>query len=700
MVTDAGHYYFAVCGSTMQMRFQTFQSSVEPLFWRELADRKLDQFMLSDAPVPITGLFSCNTQAGIPPSLIAPGSAFSSERQFNPNMFAVPGAVHNCNTLEDFKQRVAEKSSLLEECAKQIMADIRSGAVERDPALLQRFILLTFADLKKHTFVYWFAFPALQPPTPFIATTPADQFPLSSAFSEAQIHALQSGYKQLRVSAVEAGHAPPPMFAVLRSAVDGSVVVRSLADAMAARQQTTAADGTTADGTAQDEWMLGVADAGNLADNAGWTVRNALMYASVRWNVPQLRVICYREAAKTGISTSISMLVNLQTIASDAPLNPTGWEKNLRGAAGARVVDMSNLLDSNRLAESAVELNIKLMRWRLLPSLNIEMLRQTKCLLLGSGTLGCNVARLLMGWGVRRITMLDYGRVSYSNPVRQSLYTTADCADGGKPKARAAVEALKQIFPAVEAEAVNMSIPMPGHAPANEKDEMELRQNVSRLHQLIQEHDVVYLLTDSRESRWLPTVLCRLENKLTLNTALGFDTFVVMRHGNRDAEGHEPELGCYFCNDIVAPRDSLTDRTLDQQCTVTRPGLAMMASAIAVELTSALLHHPLRGAAAADTVSHKCNEDHALGLLPHQIRGFLTSFQNLLITGQRFDKCTACSPKIVAAYAERGVDFVMDVLRTPKLLEDISGVTEMTTDADERGDEMIVLSDDSEGDDM
>lgn len=75
-----------------------------------------------------------------------------------------------------------------------------------------------------------------------------------------------------------------------------------------------------------------------------------------------------------------------------------------------------------RLAESSVDLNLKLMRWRLLPSLDLDTISQTGCLLLGSGTLGCNVARCLLGWGVRRITMLDNSTVSYSNPVRQSLF--------------------------------------------------------------------------------------------------------------------------------------------------------------------------------------------------------------------------------------------------------------------------------------
>ena len=52
---------------------------------------------------------------------------------------------------------------------------------------------------------------------------------------------------------------------------------------------------------------------------------------------------------------------------------------------------------------------------------------------------------------MRQITLVDSGRVSYSNPVRQTLFVFDDCKapGGGKPKAQDAADAMKLIFPGV-----------------------------------------------------------------------------------------------------------------------------------------------------------------------------------------------------------------------------------------------------------
>ena len=83
------------------------------------------------------------------------------------------------------------------------------------------------------------------------------------------------------------------------------------------------------------------------------------------------------------------------------------------------------------------------------------------------------------------------------------------------------------------------------------------------------------------------------------------------------------KLGCYYCNDVVAPTDSTCDHTLDQQCTVSRPGLSMIAAALAVELPVSILQHPQQGLAPADNHSSQddYNTESGLGLIPHQICG-------------------------------------------------------------------------------
>lgn len=49
-----------------------------------------------------------------------------------------------------------------------------------------------------------------------------------------------------------------------------------------------------------------------------------------------------------------------------------------------------------RLADQAVDLNLKLIKWRISPGLDLDIVKNTKCLLLGAGTLGSYVARNLL----------------------------------------------------------------------------------------------------------------------------------------------------------------------------------------------------------------------------------------------------------------------------------------------------------------
>jgi len=97
------------------------------------------------------------------------------------------------------------------------------------------------------------------------------------------------------------------------------------------------------------------------------------------------------------------------------PPSAVGWEKNSSGRPGARLMDLSAQMDPAATAAAAVDLNIRLMRWRLMPALEPEKVAAQRCLLIGAGTLGCAVARCLLGWGVKAITLVDSGGVLYSN---------------------------------------------------------------------------------------------------------------------------------------------------------------------------------------------------------------------------------------------------------------------------------------------
>jgi len=171
---------------------------------------------------------------------------------------------------------------------------------------------------------------------------------------------------------------------------------------------------------------------------------------------------------------------------------------------------------------------------------------------------------------------------------------------------------------------------------------------------------------------------------LGLTVALGFDSFLVSRQTYLDAPS-----ACYFCNDVTAPADSLAFRTLDQQCTVTRPGLAGLAANVAGELVAALTQHSegfrAPGGSAAGAAASP------LGSVPHQVRGYLAEFRLAPAETEPFARCICCSRPVLERYAQDGLKLVERVTANSAELEEISGLAAMK--AAVREDEVVNFDD-------
>ena len=705
------------------MQYVPFASDIEIPFYASLASHKINHDKLDTSARRLLGLYEIRPADAKEHSCRMQIHANALTTDETPiNTYRAEGIIKNVNTIEDYK--AIDKPVFLQQAGKTIWDAINDGSIFSCPSLLASFVMISFADLKKYRFSYWFAFPALvmEPSwAPVVESSGGREQSTEGGIPYRKLTADESSalvdrVQTWRYSCDSRQHGfflakktrrPPPKVEE-EEEPDPEGVPRSEDEVLNAPltpsttlpfhwQVASLSNYETGffEGEYSDDCYVCFADPSNYTEPGpvapAWVLRNLLVLVRQRWKRDRIQVLCYRDtqsrrdAARSVIlDMEIPRQARSKPTAEDARKDPlalpkvVGWERNVQGKLAGRLVDLTEYMDPKKLADSSVDLNLKLMKWRISPNLNLDTIKAAKCLLLGAGTLGSYVSRNLLGWGVRKITFVDNGSVSFSNPVRQPLFTFKDCLEGGKKKALVAAEALKEIYPGVESEGHVMSVPMAGHPVV---DGEKTKAEFEKLQALIDEHDVIFLLMDSRESRWLPTVMGKAAGKLVVNAALGFDTYVVMRHGVRtlgsEGAAQQKPLGCYFCNDVVAPKDSQKDLTLDQQCTVTRPGIAAIASALLVETVVSVLQHP-QGQAAPAAAGHTDDRgDHPLGIVPHQIRGFLSTFSSLNIVGQAYDCCSACSERVLTAYESDGWTFVEKALNDIDYVEELSGLKEV-----------------------
>lgn len=677
--------------SSRRLKFKDLSLHIAADVWHALEQLKLDEWKLDEPSVPCTLslplLFSqddndtssashkkkASLVSFLPQGLR--GNDFSLQ-----NHHIVPGLLKNFNTIDQLVD--GNKKAMLVEAGRTLMLESllnRSSSwwAPLDSTAPPRFdyyapigaAIFTFADLKTHDFHYCAAFPAVDLESPISIT--ADH-------TTAAAIAEKLGVKAAAAVLEHASH--------LRSEPTtpaGAPFVVNLSSGAV----TPFHSSTVISASLGTDHVIVFSDTVTSGEYPGWAARNLI--AAVRLTDPSITsfsILSLRGSLDNSVwyDCSCDALCEewLATKAAERnSFKTVGWVDTT-----IHKVCMGSIMDPVQLAASSAKLNLGLMKWRMLPELQLEPLQSCKALLLGSGTLGCNIGRHLLMWGVTHITFVDRGYVSYSNPVRQTLFELSDVLAEGEKRCKsiAAANAVKRILPSANATGVNLSIRMPGHRVDPGMEE-EAKRDIQKLEELILAHDVVFLLTDSRESRWLPTVLASLHNKPVINSALGFDTFVVMRHGVRQPEGRDASarLGCYFCNDVIAPQDSLTARSLDQQCTVTRPGVSAMASALSVEMLAAIYNHPDRFMAPPhrddlnddDVASPEAQQTPTpLGVIPHQLRGNVYTYGLHTMYGRQYSKCTACSDIILQHVKDDGYDFIIQCLNKPDLMEEVTGL--------------------------
>ncbi|GET85996.1 ubiquitin activating E1 enzyme, putative [Leishmania tarentolae] len=692
------------------LTFSDLQLSIDVGFWEKLRQIKLTEWRLEEPHAALTGVIRVNVSdrvflapanlvhlstASLDPSTLTHSTA---ENAADVVSVQVQGIVKNFNFLEELNA-LNFRNAVLSIAAKMLLGPavtLHASAEEEEGAWgnipFATLCMFTYIDAKTYRFYHWEAFPctaigsAVLVDSLVLGASPALPFSAEAA-KKMHLH----GTDLLRQKPERACN---PFLAFCSN---DNVEFLSFSPTAFVRATETKGDNV----------VVCLFDFSDAVGSVSLPVRNVI--TCLRLAVPSLTALRLYALRTGGTEKSVFLKLEFEpldkTLVTSLRERLTGalltdpasiqWKEEFPflKASGWRKkkiesLDLGAFINPVQRADSDSRFNLELMKWRVLPTLSLDQIARCKALLLGTGTLGCNVARNLLMWGVRDLTLVDRGRVSFSNLARQSLFTF-EAAKESKTKVDAAAEAIRAIIPSAVVRPVPLTLHMPGHRIDEAKADQALAE-IHQLEELIAESDVVFLLTDSREARWLPTIIAAGTGAPVINVALGFDTYVVMRHGilantsrsnavqlDECRDTVHTALGCYFCSDIIAPTDSLSFRALDEQCTVTRPAVSSIASAIAVELLAELYQHPsgfrcpaYREVATSESDQGRCR----LGVIPQQIRGSVFSHTMHHLCGERNPFCTACSDPLLRAYTEEGTEFLLRCVNNPSLIEEVCGV--------------------------
>lgn len=219
--------------------------------------------------------------------------------------------------------------------------------------------MISFADLKRYKFTYWFAFPALHSDPPWRAGgAPDDPRPVRLTSGEATTLVDKVETWRYSVDARQRGFFlvkrvwPAPQSASSDSSNLGFAwEISSLAGFEA---------GFFEDVDPEDRFVAFV-DPSTYPNSPGWMLRNLLVLVSQRWKLDKVQVLCYREV-QSRRDEARSIVLHLQcgdpdkkndsstddSLRSSHMPKVTGWERNKDGKLASKFANLAEYLDPYR----------------------------------------------------------------------------------------------------------------------------------------------------------------------------------------------------------------------------------------------------------------------------------------------------------------------------------------------------------------